>query len=192
MQSSKKKPSRTKNSLPSPSKRGLTGIEDIDPRITIVKETASVIPFIIKTAIVYGIGYYIYYSYTNRFTKLKENGNYPNANVSLAQAKNRADGIASAKSLFDQLEFGSQYQTTSQQLSGLNYNGFIRVYNSFGHQSGHFLGGDMNLIEFLKDQFSDYEVQTLSTLLNGAFFKGNQNIEAVAIQNLFKLFPKKI
>lgn len=176
-------------------KRGLSGVEDTIPQVVVTKEVASkgaeLGVWLIKGFVVGTVLYILYNKYTNRFVKLKENANYPVSNVSLAQAKNRADAIIGAKSFWDQIEFGSQYQATAQQLSGLNYNGFIQVYNAFGNQPGHFLGGDLNLVEFIKDQFSAYEVSTLSTLLNGAFFRENNN-EAVAFQNLFNQFPKRV
>lgn len=187
-----KKPTRNR-SLASAKKVGLRGIEDLDTRVVVAKEVASVIPFLIKTTVVLGIGYYLYSSYTNRFVKLKENNNYPIANVTEAQAKGRADGIANSKTFWDDADFGGQYQATAQNLAGLNYNGFIRVYNAFGHQGGTIFSGDLNLIEFIKDQFSAYEVQTLSTLLNGVFFKGqNDNQETNAIIELFNAFPQRI
>lgn len=142
-----------------------------NPKNTIIKEAASVIPFLIKTAVVVGIGYYVYYRFTNRFVSLKENKNYPPANVTESQAKAKANAIISAKTLFAESDFGSQYQATADALAGLNYNGFVRVYNAFGHQTGTLFSGDLNLIEYLHDQFSAYELQYLSALQNGAFFK---------------------
>lgn len=187
-----KKPTK-KRSLAS-AKVGLRGIEDLDTRVVVTKEFASVIPFVFKTLFVLGIGYVIIRSYTNRFKKLSENKNYPIANVTEAQAKGRADGIANSKTFWDESDFGGQYQATAQNLAGLNYNGFIRVYNAFGHRGGTIFSGDLNLIEFIKDQFSAYEVQTLSTLLNGVFFKGenNSNHETNAIIELFNAFPQRI
>lgn len=146
-------------------KQGLKGIEDIDPRITVVKETASVIPFLIKTIVIGGIAWYVYDRFTNRFIKLKENPNYPASNITDAQAKGRADAIAGSIGWFS-----NSFDTVADNLAGLNYNGFIKVYNAFGHQTGTLLGGDLNLIEWIRNQFTDYEVQQLSSLQNGAFF----------------------
>ena len=53
------------------------------------------------------------------------------------------------------------------------------MYNAFGKRSGHLFGGDKNLIEYLQDQFSEYELEHLSFLNNGAFFK-NANIETLS------------
>lgn len=151
-----------------------------NPTSEIIKNTASVIPFLIKTAVVCGIGYYIYYRYTNRFVGLKENSKYPTANVTTAQAKSRADAIYGSITLF-----GNDFTSVSNNLAGLNYNGFVRVYNAFGHQTGTLLGGDLNLVEWIKNQFTEYEVSQLSTLLNGAFFKLGNNEEYNDIEALF-------
>lgn len=157
------KPS-TKRSLAS-SKEGLRGIEDLDPRVTVIKETASVIPFIIKTGIICGIGFFIYKSYTNRFVKFKENNNYPVANITLAQAESRANTIDQSVGTFS-----GDFDAIANAISGLNYNGFVRVYNAFGNRKSTFLGSEMNLIEWLRDQLDDYQFSQISLLLNGAFF----------------------
>lgn len=133
----------------------------------------SVIPFIIKTIIIGGIVAFVYHKYTNRFTKIKENPAYPAANVNISQAVARANSIASSKTLF-----GNSFDNVRSALAGLNYNGFIRVYNAFGHQKGSLFTGDHNLITWLNDQFSADEMQQLSFLLGGAFFK-----EPIAIDN---------
>lgn len=153
------------------------------PQNTVLKETASVIPFIIKTAIVCGIGYYIYYRYTKRFVKMKENPKYKAANVTPEQAKGRADAIAGSKGWFT-----NSFDTVADQLAGLNYNGFVRVYNAFGHQTGTFLGGDLNLIEWIRNQFNDYEIAQLSALQNAAFFKISPNPKVMALYNFLNQF----
>jgi hypothetical protein len=137
----------------------------IDTQTEIVKQTASIIPFLVKTAVVCGIGYYVYYRFTNRFVSLKENSKFPTGNVTLAQAKSRADSIKGSISWT-----GNDFNNVADNLQGLNYNGFIRVYNAFGQQTGTLLGGDLNLIEWIQNQFTKYEVEQLSSLLNGAFF----------------------
>jgi hypothetical protein len=96
---------------------------------------ASVIPwgFIIKTLFVLGIGYFAYTKWTNRFVKRKYNSNYPDSNISDAQAEARANSIA------DSIKwFSNDYDNVELQLSGLNYNGFIKLYNAFGNR--HIIG----------------------------------------------------
>lgn len=150
-------------------KAGLKGVEL--PQTTVVREVASggtdLVVWLVKLAVVGGIGYWAYGKFTNRFVALKTNKNYPIANVSDAQAKTRADAIASSEVTFD---FGSEFETVSSNLAGLNYNGFIKVYNAFGKQRGTWLAGEMNLIEWLQDQFNKEHLAQLSSLLGGAFF----------------------
>lgn len=158
------KPS-TKRSLAS-SKEGLRGIEDIDPRVTVIKETASVIPFVLKTAIVCGIIYFVYDSYTDRFIKKKEVNTYPLANVSLSQAQSIANNIYGSIGIFS-----NDFETIRDSFSGLNYNALVRVYNAFGHKTGTFFSGDLDLLEWLKNQFDDEEIEELSFVTNGVLFK---------------------
>ena len=131
-----------------------------------VEKTTEVIPFLIKTGVILGLGYFFYYKYTNRFIKRKEISNYPTANVSLAQAKSRADAIYSSIGWIS-----NDFENVASQLTGLNYNGFVRVYNAFGHRTGTLLAGDLTLEEWIYNQFSKDQIQQLSFLLGGAFFQ---------------------
>lgn len=131
-----------------------------------VEKTAEVIPFLIKTAVILGLAYFAYYKITNRFVKRKENSAFPAANVSLAQAKSRADAIASSIGWVS-----NDFDNVARQLTGLNYNGFVRVYNAFGHQRGTLLAGELTLEEWIYNQFTKDQVQQLSFLLGGAFFQ---------------------
>jgi hypothetical protein len=131
----------------------------------VVEKSAEAIPFLIKFSAVLAVAYFGYSAYTNRFVKLKENSNYTGSNVSYAQAKARADAIYGSIGIIS-----NDFDNVSKQLVGLNYNGFVRVYNAFGHKKGTLLGGDLNLIEWLQNQFSSYQIQQLSFLLGGAFF----------------------
>lgn len=132
----------------------------------VVEKTAEAIPFLIKMAAVLGVGYWAYSSYTNRFVKRKENTSYPPSNVSDGQAKARADAIYGSVHVFS-----NDFETVSRQITGLNYNGFVRVYNAFGHKTGTYLSGDLNLEEWCYNQYSAYQIQQLSFLLGGAFFQ---------------------
>jgi hypothetical protein len=131
----------------------------------VVEQASTAVPFLIKTTFTLGVAYFIYKTYTNRFVTFKENSSYPASNVSKAQAKSRADSIYGSIGLVS-----NDFENVSRQLAGLNYNGFVRVYNEFGQKRGTILGGDLNLVEWIKNQFSTYQVQQLSFLLNGAFF----------------------
>lgn len=131
-----------------------------------VEKTIDLIPFFVKTAVYLGLGYYAYQKFTNRFIKRKENTSYPPANVSMGQAQARADAIYSSIDLFS-----NDFDNVARQLTGLNYNGFVRVYNAFGTRRGTLLGGQLNLEEWCYNQFTSYQVQQLSFLLGGAFFQ---------------------
>jgi hypothetical protein len=147
---------------------GLNGIIENDPRVQVTTQLASVIPWIFKLLVLLGLGWWAYSRFTNRFISLKTDSKYLVANVSDAQAKTRADAIAASLAFFDYT--GNEFEVTSQNIAGLNYNGFIKVYNAFGKQSGHIGSGQLNLVEWINDQFSQYQIKQLSSLLNGAFF----------------------
>lgn len=132
---------------------------------TVVQQSATALPFLIKLGAILTVAVVGYKMYTNRFKALKENNSYAPANVSYAQAKGRADSIYGSIGLMS-----NDFDNVSKQLSGLNYNGFIRVYNEFGQHRGTLLGGDLNLIEWIENQFTSYQKQQLSFLLGGAFF----------------------
>ena len=131
----------------------------------VISQTASVIPFVIKMLIFLGVGYFLYLQWSNRFVKKKYNSKYPDPNISDAQAEARANSIVESIKLFS-----NDYDNVERQLAGLNYNGFIKLYNAFGKQTGTLLGGELDLIEWLRNQFTDYQILKLSALLNGAFF----------------------
>jgi hypothetical protein len=133
----------------------------------VVTQTATAIPFLIKLLAVTTVVVVVYKTWTNRFINLKESNNEPPSNISLAQAKVRADSIASSIGYIS-----NDFANVSKQLTGLNYNGFVRVYNAFGHHRGTLLGGELNLIEWLQNQFGNdsFKIKQLSFLLNGKFF----------------------
>jgi hypothetical protein len=168
--SAEKKPTHKPNA---PRRVGLKGIEDIDPRVTITKEVANqgagLAVWLIKGSIVCLGLYFVYSKFTNRFISLKQNSKYPKANITDAVAKTRADAIISSLAFFDYT--GNEFDVTSNAIAGLNYNGFILLYNAFGKQSGHLFKGSMNLIEWINDQFSATQISQLSFLLGGAFFR---------------------
>lgn len=130
-----------------------------------IEQASTALPFLIKLGAVTALVVVGYRIYTNRFVNIKESSSEPPANISLAQAKTRADSIAGSITTF-----GNDFRNVSTQLTGLNYNGFVRVYNAFGHHRGTLLGGDLNLIEWLQNQFDSFQMKQLSFLLNGRFF----------------------
>lgn len=134
--------------------------------VKVVEKSAEAIPFLIKSMFILTVGFFGYRAYTNRFTKKKENSDYTPSNISYAQAKSRADAIYGSLSTFS-----TNFDTVSRNIAGLNYNGFIRLFNAFGQKKGTLLGGDLNLEQWCSNQFSSYQMQQLSFLLGGAFFQ---------------------
>jgi len=147
--------------------RGLGSIELTTPQTEVIKQTASVIPFLIKTIVIVGIAAVIIYKYKNRFIKLDYARNYDPANITDAQAEAKAAAIYNAMGLFS-----NSFSTVKASVAGLNYNGFIKLYNAFGTHTGRLLGfgKEMDLIAWCSDQFDENQIAQLRFLLGGAFF----------------------
>lgn len=151
------------------------------------KQAASTIPFLIKagviTAIV-GVGGVIIYKMATKFTKWPEVSNYAPANVTFSQAKAKAAAISEALGF---LGFGNDFETISNQLANVNYNGFVRIYNAFNVE-GSWITGYKDMIELLNAKLSKEQILQLRFLLGGQFFRQSQPKEikeiAPAITNL--------
>ena len=135
------------------------------PQTEIIKQTAAVIPFVLKLMVVGGVGFFAYYKFTHQFVKRKEIAKFGQANVTQAQAEARAAAIAASNGWLS-----DDYEMVASNLAGLNYNGFVRVYNAFGSTTNYWFGADLDMIEWLYSKYSAYEMEQLSMLLNGAFF----------------------
>lgn len=130
-----------------------------------VEKATEVIPFLIKTVFVLSIIGFAYYKFTNRFKPLEENPDYPNANVSLGNAKTKAEAIYNAM-----VGFGANLDSVASNIAGLNYNGFVRVFNAFGERQGSVPFSDkMNMVEWFFDQFDDTEITQLRFLVPNVF-----------------------
>lgn len=137
----------------------------LESKKAVVQATASVIPFLVKTFVLLGIGYFAYSRYTNRFVALKENSNYNPSNITNGQASSKADTIYTAM-----LGFGNGFEGVSANLAGLNYNAWIKLYNAFGHRASSIpFSGKMNLVEWFADQFDDEELAQLRFILPNVF-----------------------
>ncbi len=131
----------------------------------VVQATASVIPFALKTIFILGVGYVVISKYTNRFVPSKEVPYYPTANVTTSQAKTKADAIHGAMK-----GFGNGFQIVAANIAGLNYNGWVRVYNAFGNRQGVIpFSAKMNLTEWFADQFNEEELAQLRFLVPNVF-----------------------
>jgi len=130
------------------------------------KIAVAVVPFIVKVVIIGGIIYVGYRMYSKRFIKLAYNPSLDAANISDGQAQAKADAIYAA--LFG---VGADFAMVAAQLAGLNYNGWVKLYNAYGQRMGaNLLADKMNLVEWLNDdQFSDDEMSQLRFILPGVF-----------------------
>jgi len=131
----------------------------------LIKVGGSVLKSVLTVVVVGGTLALAYYLYTHRFKKWPYDNDLPDANVSESQAKARATTIAKSLALF-----GDDFDAVATALSGLNSNGFVRVYNAFGKYDEGWGQDDTTLVEFLNKHYSQYQVSQLSALLNGAFF----------------------
>ena len=118
---------------------------------------------ILKVGIVSLAGYIIYRKVTGAFSKVKEDKNYRPANISIVSAKQRAENIFNAV-----YGVAKDFSKVSQNLSGLNHNGFIRVYNEYGSRRGLDFK-KLNLTEWLYDQFNATQIAQLKFITNNSF-----------------------
>jgi hypothetical protein len=130
----------------------------------------STIPFIVKTLFVLAIFGFAYYKITNRFKALSENANYPTSNITEGQATTKADAIFEAM-----YGIGSNFDIVAYNIAGLNYNAWVKLYNAFGERRGSDLQKG-NLVEWLNDQFSNYELEQLRFLVSNVFKNSNNAI----------------
>lgn len=136
-----------------------------DSKTETIKASVQVIPFLIKTLVFLGIGYYAYNKLTNSFEKLKENNTLIPSNISNSQAKIKADAIYAAMK-----GFGNGFSIVKTNLAGLNYNAYVKVYNAFGERKGaDDIFNKMTLTEWINDQFNESELIQLRFLLPGVF-----------------------
>lgn len=176
---------KTSATSPPVSGRGkLTGALAAEERIKVVSAGTDIAVWLIKFAVIGTVGYIIYRSWKNRFVAWKENPKYPKANITYAQAQARANAIYESIGWFS-----NSFDQAVTSLSGLNYNGFVRVYNAFGMKRGTLLGGEHDLIGWLKNQFSEEEIQQLSFLTNGVFFRNQKTENVNLFVNAFSEIP---
>lgn len=138
-----------------------------------VDKATEVVPFVLKTAFVGILIYTLYRVVVPKFKKMEEIPAYGAANVTYAQA------AAKAQSLYDAMYgFGNGFENVKEALrvgnGGLNYNGYVRVYNAFGQREpfSHIPvlnPRKMTLTEWINDQFNDEEKAELRFIVNGFF-----------------------
>ncbi len=128
-----------------------------------IAKTANVGITVLKVGLIAGVLVFAYYKIFKGFPAIKEDVNYKPSNISVTTAKARSEAIYTAV-----LGTAKNYSTVEKNLSGLNHNGFIRLYNEFGERRSAFLV-KMNLVEWLQDQFNEDEIAKLRFLIKGFF-----------------------
>ena len=114
--------------------------------------------------------------YKSRFVKMAQSRNHPIANITASEARLKADNLYNAM-----VGFGANYDMVKNQLLGVNYNGFVLIYNAFGKRQSSLqnwnplnafslINKGMTLTEWLTDQFkSSNRLADLRALLPGQF-----------------------
>lgn len=126
-----------------------------------INVTASIVKGVLKTGFFLGIGYFAYTKIFNGFSSLSESKVKSPSNISSGMAKNKAEAIFSAM-----YGLGNGFKAVKQNLMGVNYNGFVRIYNAFGKRKGiNPLSNKMTLIEWFLDQFSPNELIELRFII---------------------------
>lgn len=125
----------------------------------------SLIPFLVKTGVVIGIAWYLTGKYKSRFITKGYNTSLPAANITNGEAESRADALYEAMA-----GWGADVELVADQLAGLNYNGWVKVYNAFGNREGVgiFTDGE-NLVEWITSEFDNDELDLLKTVLPNVF-----------------------
>lgn len=137
----------------------------IEARTEVAKQAASVIPFVLKTLVVVGIGYYAFGAWRKRFKSIGFNTSLPPANITEGQAQTRANALYSAM-----YGIGANFNTVQTNLAGLNYNGWVRVYNAFGkRKTANPFTSPMDLVEWIHSEFSGTRLEQLRFVLPGVF-----------------------
>ena len=119
----------------------------------------------IKLAVLCGGAYYVVSLFKKRFINMNTNSNYAPSNITDGQAVAKADALYEAM-----YGVGADVDIVATQIAGLNYNGWVKVYNAFGNRKGvNPLGDAMNLVEWFNDQFDEDELLQLRFLVSGVF-----------------------
>jgi hypothetical protein len=126
-----------------------------------VNATASIVKGVLKTGLFLGVGFFVYKKVFGGFSSIKENKSQKPSNISSGMAKSKAEAIYSAM-----YGLGNGFKSVKQNLIGVNYNGFVRIYNAFGVRKGvNPLSKKMTLIEWFIDQFSPSELIELRFII---------------------------
>ena len=129
-----------------------------------IDTTFKVVKIVAVAGVVAVAGYIAYTLYKNRFISMATNSNYAPANITKGQAKAKAEALYQAM-----YGWGADIDTVLETLSGLNYNGYVEVFNAFGKRKAA-TGGEMTLTEWINNQFDNsYEKAQIQFILPGVF-----------------------
>ncbi|MBA0884923.1 hypothetical protein [Flavobacterium undicola] len=128
-----------------------------------IEKTADLGFTIFKIGLIGGVALFAYFKIFKGFKKIQEDKRYKPSNINTTQAKARSEAIYTAL-----LGAGANYNTVENNLTGLNHNGFIRLFNEFGERRSATLV-KMNLVEWLQDQFNEADIAKLRFLIKGFF-----------------------
>lgn len=103
------------------------------------------------------VGFVAYKRFFNNFSKINQDIRYQPAKI------NDATAIAKAEIIFRAMYgAGNGYSTVKSNLTAIYHNDFIKIYNAFGNRKGiNPLGKEMNLIEWIQDEFTGQELINL-------------------------------
>lgn len=118
---------------------------------------------LLKIGLIGAVALIAYYKIFKGFNKIQADTRYKPSNINTSQAKARAEAIYTAL-----IGTGANYATVEKNLTGLNHNGFIVLYNEFGERRSALLT-KMNLVEWLQDQFNEDDIAKLRFLIQGFF-----------------------
>ena len=131
-----------------------------------VSTTINIGFILFGTAFLATAGYAFYTLYwKNRFKKMKYNPKAAQSNVSPAAA------LAKANTLYAAMKgAGTNEKEIYKALAGVNYNGFVAIYNAFGKREGALnfsIGnrGDEDLLSFLQGDLGEKELATVRNLM---------------------------
>lgn len=132
-------------------------------------KSLDVLPWLIKTGVIVSLGalgvYLLYRAITTRFEKKPYVSSYPVSNISDSEAETRANALFQAM-----LGPGNNLDAVADQIIGLNYNAFVKVYNAFGKRQGVLpFSKEMTLTEWILDEFDSTELSYLRGLMGGWF-----------------------
>ena len=126
--------------------------------------TATKIVFTLGGLLALFIAGKIVYNKFFRFSKIKQDKNYTPANITEIEAEQRANAIEMALQ-----GIGSDFKAVEKNLSNINRNAFILIYNAFGERRGMDLK-KLTLIDWLVYEYGGTDkLARLRLKINGFF-----------------------